>query len=647
MQKIMSTTTQDGGKQRMQIDMPPAYEYEANQEDEAFDALISPLEMPPGQIDGLESLQADAHGNRPGRSRRGSGDFSLLNHQIHGMPSPSELAMSAVQYLPYPIIILNSAKTLVMANDAVGRLFGADEAADHTNSDGGASLTDILQGQTLSQIGIDMLQDGAPVWVNWDLFLNSLAHDSGADTENDAEQPNSESGDVTPTAERIEYSNRGQDEEPNTKPMVHDSVVEVLITKIPTRYLATGKMKPGGEKATFAKMIITVWKIENENYFTLTFTNTDSSRSSLPGSRAQPRAVSKITRSNTSSLGSSNSGSYPRSSPGSVGSNRSSNHGSSNTSAITSPIRASMSASPFPPLGPPSRSNTTLSSTTSSLQKVIMMKDALLDNTSVPILAMWKDESLAIPNKAARRLFHPSADFSDVKDGVDLLSKLAIWDETFTTELSPAEYPISVLVRTQQPFSGRKIGMIDPDTNQRIVLDCLGEALEDETTGEFLAGILTCRDITTITEEITEIKEKDEQRFKVICESMPQMIWTATPDGLPDWFSERWYEYTGLTQEESLGMGWQLPFHPDDLAVTGTQWAHSLKTGEPYSTEYRCLSKDGEWRWMLGRALPMRNKQTGEIEKWFGTCTDIHESVQARFEAKRTVCNPVFKVTAP
>jgi len=169
-----------------------------------------------------------------------------------------------------------------------------------------------------------------------------------------------------------------------------------------------------------------------------------------------------------------------------------------------------------------------------------MMKEALLDNTTVPILAMWKDESLTIPNKAARELFHPTADLSNVKDGFDLVSKWDVWDETFTKRIDPADYPISVLVRTQTEFSSHKIGMNDPSTNKKIVFDCLGEALRDEDTGEFLAGIVTCRDITSITEQINDIKEKDEQRFQIICDSMPQMIWTTTPDGLHDWFSQRW-----------------------------------------------------------------------------------------------------------
>lgn len=94
-------------------------------------------------------------------------------------------------------------------------------------------------------------------------------------------------------------------------------------------------------------------------------------------------------------------------------------------------------------------------------------------------------------------------------------------------------------------------------------------------------------------------------------------------------------DYTGLTEQESLGAGWKSPFHPDDMPTTKARWAHSLKTGEEYITEYRCLRHDGEWRWMLGRAVPFLDHK-GLIVKWFGTCTDIHELVQARQTAKET-----------
>ncbi len=94
-----------------------------------------------------------------------------------------------------------------------------------------------------------------------------------------------------------------------------------------------------------------------------------------------------------------------------------------------------------------------------------------------------------------------------------------------------------------------------------------------------------------------------------------------------------------MSEDESLGIEYQLSFHPDDMGTAVRRWQHSLKTGEPYNTEYRCLSKHGEWRWMLARGLPMRNKQTGKIEKWLGTCTDINQSVESKFAAKRIVSN--------
>jgi PAS domain S-box-containing protein len=174
-----------------------------------------------------------------------------------------------------------------------------------------------------------------------------------------------------------------------------------------------------------------------------------------------------------------------------------------------------------------------------------------------------------------------------------------------------------VLLQTETPFSGVRLGIFDSEGN-KLVYDMLGEAIRDEKTGEFLGGVVTARDVTKITQEIDQMKEADEERFRLICDTMPQLVWTTTPEGLHDFFNSRWYSYTGLTEDESLGLGWKNPFHQDDMAETEKRWKYSLATGEPYVTEYRCRSRAGEWRWFLGRALPLKNKQTGTIEKWFG-----------------------------
>ena len=109
---------------------------------------------------------------------------------------------------------------------------------------------------------------------------------------------------------------------------------------------------------------------------------------------------------------------------------------------------------------------------------------------------------------------------------------------------------------------------------------------------------------------------------------MPQLVWVTRPDGYHEWYNRRWYEYTGTTSTESAGEGWNNFFHPDDQNRARARWQHSLATGETYEVEYRCRRHDGVYRWFLGRALPIRD-ESGQIIRWFGTCTDIEDQKQA------------------
>jgi hypothetical protein len=261
---------------------------------EDFDRPMSPLQMPPGQIDGLESLKADKFTRGRGQSphRRDSSDSGLLHLYIPETPSPAQLAFSAMQYLPYPLMVLNRLKTLVMANEAMGRLLDIEDLDGDTTSDDGVLASDRLKGQTLSQMGIDMVQDGRPVWVTWESFLDSLTEEMGLHLNDETVQMDSENGDVTPTAERSDSSGPKPSASKN-KSLVHDAVVEVVLAPpaISASHFThrTNKLP----KHTFAKMIITVWEIEDDKFFTLTFTSTDSDQRSLPSSRGQSRQVIK------------------------------------------------------------------------------------------------------------------------------------------------------------------------------------------------------------------------------------------------------------------------------------------------------------------------------------------------------------------
>jgi PAS domain S-box-containing protein len=95
-------------------------------------------------------------------------------------------------------------------------------------------------------------------------------------------------------------------------------------------------------------------------------------------------------------------------------------------------------------------------------------------------------------------------------------------------------------------------------------------------------------------------------------------------DGYHDYYNQRWYEFTGMTQGSTDGESWNGMFHPDDQDRARATWQNCLKTGKPYEIECRLTAADGSYRWVLGRALPVRDDD-GRIERWFGTCTDIHD----------------------
>ncbi|GAA5915126.1 hypothetical protein JCM5296_002300 [Sporobolomyces johnsonii] len=165
---------------------------------------------------------------------------------------------------------------------------------------------------------------------------------------------------------------------------------------------------------------------------------------------------------------------------------------------------------------------------------------------------------------------------------------------------------------------------------------------------QHLGGVILLRDVTDDQKWMNYSSDESRQQqrkkkkgpgetyFKQILDNMPQMVWTTTPRGSHSYFNKLWYEYTGLEPEQSLGVGWQSPFHEDDMPSTLSSWSRSLETGEPYSVEYRCRRYDGAWRWMLGRALPFRDAE-GKIQGWFGTCTDFDELYKMREQLRRTL----------
>lgn len=123
-------------------------------------------------------------------------------------------------------------------------------------------------------------------------------------------------------------------------------------------------------------------------------------------------------------------------------------------------------------------------------------------------------------------------------------------------------------------------------------------------------------------------REREREKwFRAIADSMPQMVWSTLPNGFHDYYNHRWYEFTGAPEGSTDGEGWNGMFHPDDRDRAWAVWRSCLASGSPYQIEYRLRHHSGEYRWVLGRALPVRDGD-GNITRWFGTCTDIHETKQ-------------------
>ncbi|GAA3969408.1 ATP-binding protein [Hymenobacter antarcticus] len=125
-------------------------------------------------------------------------------------------------------------------------------------------------------------------------------------------------------------------------------------------------------------------------------------------------------------------------------------------------------------------------------------------------------------------------------------------------------------------------------------------------------------------ESARQVGERAAAAANRLLEGIPHIAWTATPDGHNSYLNGRWFDYIGQENAAGFDHGWSLHLHPDDGAAAGTRWQQCLRTGEVFEVEYRFRNRAGDYRWMLGRALPSRDEH-GTIVQWIGTCTDIHE----------------------
>lgn len=128
---------------------------------------------------------------------------------------------------------------------------------------------------------------------------------------------------------------------------------------------------------------------------------------------------------------------------------------------------------------------------------------------------------------------------------------------------------------------------------------------------------------------------RSEALFRGMAENMPQIVWTARPDGWFDYCNQRWFDYTGLSLEATRGLGWEQVLHPDDRRRCRDRWERAVRSGGHYEVEHRFRrAVDGTYRWHIGRAAPLTD-ESGRVTMWIGTATDIDDGRRAAEEVHR------------
>jgi two-component system, sensor histidine kinase len=123
--------------------------------------------------------------------------------------------------------------------------------------------------------------------------------------------------------------------------------------------------------------------------------------------------------------------------------------------------------------------------------------------------------------------------------------------------------------------------------------------------------------------KLTEMEVESLRQYRKLADAVPHIVWKARVEGTVDYFNQVWYQYTGLTEGESIGSSWQSCVHPEDLGRFLLNWMRSMGTQKPFEIEVRIQKHDGDWRWHWVHAVP--DLRGHEVLSWVGTCTDIHD----------------------
>ena len=219
-----------------------------------------------------------------------------------------------------------------------------------------------------------------------------------------------------------------------------------------------------------------------------------------------------------------------------------------------------------------------------------------------------------------------------------------LYNDAFRPILGTAKHPQALGISTRETFKeiwhiigpmfddvmqGKPIRFPDlmvPLNRNGFIEDCYFDfAYSPIYKEDGLAGGVLVTVIETTNKKKAENALKDSEiHFRNLLNGLPLVVWTADSNGNLTYISNQWEEFYGNPLSESLGSGWTNYVFPDDVAAAAAIWANSIEKGQNYETEFRVRHKSGDYRWVLVRAIPIRN-EAGEVKFWNGSNTDIHD----------------------
>jgi PAS domain S-box-containing protein len=219
-------------------------------------------------------------------------------------------------------------------------------------------------------------------------------------------------------------------------------------------------------------------------------------------------------------------------------------------------------------------------------------------------------------------------------EGIPLNQYAAKWEVFHPDGITPAMHEALPLTRAVQKgeLVKQEEWVIGRPDGTKVPVLCNAAPICD-SHGVITGGVMGYQDITQ-RKDMEETLRESEKKFRELADSMPQLVWTAAPDGKVDYYNVRYKNYQGIDLTPDGTFKWDPVLHEEDQAPTVEAWNKAYRTGEIYQIEHRVKLIDGSYRWHLSRGVPVLDA-AGRIVKWFGTATDIENVKQTEAQLRQ------------